>query len=53
MSALVEKLSQRKWQAYCPVCSDGINTTRQVDAHIWASQHNQAEHSSVHAGDTK
>jgi len=45
MSARVERVSQRKYQAYCPECSDGINTARQVDAHMWASAHNREKHS--------
>jgi len=44
MSASVERLSPRKYQAWCHTCSDGLNTARQVDAHIWASQHNRENH---------
>lgn len=46
MSASVEKLSQRKYQAWCSECGDGLNVGRQVDAHIWATAHNQERHSS-------
>lgn len=45
MSAGVEKVNQRKWRAWCPDCTDGVNTNRQVDAHIWATAHNQEKHS--------
>lgn len=44
MSAHVEKLTARKWRAWCDTCKDGENTSRQVDAHIWASSHNRKEH---------
>ena len=44
MSAGVERLSQRKYQAWCPQCGDGLNTSRQVDAHMWASSHNLERH---------
>ena len=45
MSAGVEQVSQRKYLAWCHACQDGLNTSRQVDAHIWASEHNRKEHS--------
>jgi hypothetical protein len=46
MSATVHRVSQRKYQAWCDLCKDGVNVIRQVDAHIWASTHNREEHSS-------
>lgn len=46
MSAGVERLSPRKFQAWRFDCKDGINTARQVDAHIWASTHNRKERAS-------
>jgi hypothetical protein len=44
MSAGVERISPRKYQAYCDECCDSTNTSRQADAHIWASSHNQQHH---------
>jgi len=44
MSAHVEKISLRKWRAWCDACQDGENCPRQVDAHIWATSHNRKQH---------
>jgi len=49
MTAGVERISQRKWQARCLQCTDGVDTSRQVDAHIWASEHNLEKHDTRNA----
>lgn len=49
MTAGVEREGQRKYRAWCERCSDGINTSRQVDAHIWASEHNRTRHMATEA----
>lgn len=43
MTAEVVKFG-RKYQAYCPEHSDGINTGNKSLAQTWADQHNEKEH---------
>lgn len=44
MSAYLYGLGNRKFQAWCHECQDGINSHRRVTAEQWADNHNDSKH---------